>query len=984
MFGLKKSLYKNGRTPSTSFTVFLTVLALSLGACKPGEEDKPGQGQEECKKDEKGNKSKDCTNTSTSTNTNTSTSTNTNVATFPPLPERVCTVDRFQQNSSEQYIKKVDILFMMDRSGSMQDDWERVANNVQNLVKELPSDSDIRYAVILGDVGAWKGKIYSPDKIPKVLNNQTQTVQEISNNLHKIFVEGMKISDAGTGEANFKSLYSAVTTNAVANQKLGFFRPDAALSIIFMSDEQEIGFPFPSNAELAAQGLPVRCDATVENSIKLEHYDKQGINLDVTFNAVKALKGDMPLKTHAFINLTKEDLYKRNSKNDKCLFDSLGYGYFEIVNKTKGVLFSIQENKADGLSRCGKVIRDSLSLQHEFALSKPAAKVDPATIIAAVDAANVSHEYRLASNSVYLENAGQAGSRVEIRHCEPDGRVNWNLTNFSGTPAQRSVGLGWQTAEYATNGKVLWGTSANNLGNTAADNSIGTTHAVTVSGLNPNTLYYFQAVSADEYGQEKKSEVKSFRTLPDWNIGSVNSQAARTTASIYWNTSEYPTKGKVHYGLSANTLNQQSGETAVGNGHQVDLAGLSPSTTYFYQCVGSDEYGLEKRSDVGSFTTQADWGITGFAGTATRSAAALTWATPDQSTGGKVVYGTSAANLNLQAAATSANGLDHSVNVNGLSPATNYYFQAVATDGNGAEKRSAVVMIRTLNDWVIGGFAGTSEQTSVSVAWNTNGYGTSGRVFWGATDTTLTNVVADAASGESHSVTVNGLNPDTVYYFQASSVDSDGIEKRSNVVAIRTQAIPLPTWEITNFGGTSTVNSATLAWSTAQYNTSGKIVWGDSLATMNNEVSETGSGTSHSVTVNGLAADTIYYFQAVATDDRGQQKSSDVIAVRTMQDPITNPPANWVIVGFDGTTTSSQANLIWQTPGAQTKATIKVGLTAADLTYRTVSVNDYNDTHVVGVTGLAADTTYFFQVIAVDSSGRTVESVVISKRTKLP
>lgn len=975
MLTLNKTLY---RTPSFVSRLIFVFLVLALAACKPGE-DKPGDGDGDCKKG-KGH-SEDCT--STSTGTSTSTSTSTDVATFPELPERVCTVDRFQQGDSQQIIKKVDVLFMMDHSGSMQDDWERVANNIQNLVKELPSDADIRYAVILGDVGTWRGKIYAPSKTAKVLNNQTQTVQEISNDLHKIFVEGMKINDAGTGEALFNSLHYAVTTNAVANQKLGFFRPDAALSVIFMSDEQEIGFPFPSDAVLASQGLPYRCDASQEDKIKRDYYDKNGLTMEVTFQALKALKGDMPVKTHAFINLTKEDLFKRNSKNAKCLYDSLGYGYKEIVDKTKGVLFSIQDNKADGLAQCGRVIKESLTLQHEFALSKPANKVDPATIIAAVDAANVPHEYRLASNSVYLENAGVARSLIEIRHCEPDGRVSWNLTGFNGTPAQRSVGLSWQTAEYATNGKVLWGLAANALSNTASDGVIGTSHSVTVSGLEPNTVYFFQAVSADEFGQSKSSEVKSFRTLPDWSISGVSSQAARTSASISWNTAEYGTKGKVLWGLAANAFDNESAQTAVGNGHQVDLIGLAPSTEYFFQCVSADEYGLEKRSSVASFTTQADWGIIGFTGQSTRTTVALAFSTPDQATTSKVVWGSAAASLNNEVAAA-GNGLDHAVTVSGLNPSTDYYFQAVATDPNGVEKRSLVMKVRTLNDWAIIGFAGTSTQTSVSVAWTTPGYNTNGHVFWGTTDTSLTNVVADAANGESHSVTVNNLNADTVYYFQASSVDSEGVEKRSSVVAIRTQAIPLPTWEIADFAGTSTVNSATLTWSTSQYATSGKILWGTALDSINNEVLEGSTGTTHSVLVPGLAADTLYYFQAVSTDDRGQQKQSDVIAVRTMQDPITNPPTNWVIIGFDGTTTVNQANLIWQTPGAQTKATVKVGLTPDDLTHMTVAVNDYADTHVIGVSGLAPNTLYYFQVIAVDNTGRTVESVVISKRTKLP
>lgn len=992
----------------TELTWFRKILAMSailmLAGCIPGnkpdssagsdnckEEDthkgkgheknegNPGHGEDDEHHDKNKKKCGSSTSTSTSTGTSTSTSTNTSTNVFPELPNRVCTVDKFtQQGGGEQQVKKVDILFVMDHSGSMKDDWERVANNVKSLVRELPSDANVRYAVLLADVGAWKGKLYSPAGWATVLDNQKMEVQHISNGLHKIFTEGMKISDAGSGEASFHSLYHAVTTNAAANQKLGFFRPDAALSVIFMSDEQEIGYPFPNPQ---APGLPGRCDAAFEDGIKKDYYDKKGINLEVAFDAVKKLKGDLPVKTHAFVNITKEDLFKRNSKNSQCLYDSLGYGYMEMVAKTKGVLFSIQEDKAEGLSRCGKVIRESLELQHEFTLSKTADKVDASTILAAVDNALVAHTYKVASNSVHLDNAGSTGSQIAVRHCEPDGRVNWNLTGFNGTPAQFSVGLGWATAEYATNGKVLWGTSAASLTNTVNSAASGTNHAVTVSGLSPNTVYHFQAVSSDEFGQEKRSAVLSFRTLPDWAITGFSGSAARTTASLQWTTEEYATKGKLFVGTDASSLSQFGGDTAVANAHSVNVSGLSPDTLYYFQAASSDEFGLEKRSEMISIRTQADWGIIGFQGSASRSVASLSWSTPDQVTTGKVRFGTSAGSLSDEAPA-SGNGTSHSVSVSGLSPGTDYYFQAVSTDNLGAEKASNVILVRTADDWAINGFAGQSTQSAVSLAWTTPGFSTSGLVYWGESETSLTNVVSDANNGSTHTASVSGLNADTLYYFQASSTDAEGYEKRSSVVAIRTQQIPLPTWSISGFAGTSTKDSVTLTWSTAQYATTGKVLWGTSLDAVTTEVAGGGAATSHSITVSGLRPDTIYYFAAVATDDRGQQKVSDVIAVRTMQDDVVVPPSNWIISGFDGTSTPNQVNLIWQTPGAQTTAVIKVGLSADNLTHMSVNVTEQLETHIVGVTGLDADTAYYFQVVATDSAGRTVESVVIQKRTK--
>jgi len=985
---------------------------LFLVACVPGGNEKPNEDGDGCKEEEdhhgnghdknsgnpghdkdddedddhKSKGKKKCGNTSTTTSTSTSTttttttttSTTTAVYTFPDLPGRVCTVDNFQQGSGEQVIKKVDILFVMDHSGSMKDDWERVAINVQSLVRELPADTNVRYAVLLADVGAWKGKLYAPAGFTPVLDNQKLSVKQISDLLFKMFNSGMTVSDAGTGEAGFYSLYHATTTGAAANQKLGFFRPDAALSVIFMSDEQDLGFPFPA---VQAPGLPPRCDASTEDKIKKDYYDKSGISLDVTFNAVKKLKGDMPVKTHAFINITKEDLFTYNDKNAKCLYDSLGYGYYEMVDKTKGVLFSIKADKAEGLARCGRVIKDSLGIQHEFALSKTADKVDPATILSTVDNTLVKHDYRVASNSVFLENAGVANSKIAVRHCEPDGRVNWNITAFAGTPAQTSVGLSWVTAEYATAGKILFGTNANNLNGEVAGNS-GTNHSVTVSGLTPNTVYFFKAVSWDEFGQVKTSnEVLSFRTLPDWSIAGFTGQAARTSASLQWATSEYATKGKVFYGTDPGALGAQTAETAVSTGHNVSISGLSPDTVYYFQAMSSDEFGLEKHSGVISIRTQADWGIIGFAGRPTRTTVNLSWSTPDQVATGKVLYGTSAGNLAQQVAHVGA-GTAHSVTLTGLTPSTDYFFKAVSQDGQGGEKVSNVILVRTVDDWSVTGFAGQSTQSAVAVTWTTPGYSTSGRVFWGASDSSLTNVVTDSIQGSSHGATISGLNPDTLYYVQASSIDGEGVEKRSGVVAIRTQQIPLPEWSISNFAGTSTLNSATLTWNTPQYATTRKVLWGDSLTSVGTEVIGAGSGTSHSVTVNGLQPDKLYYFVAVSGDDRGQEKSSDVIAIRTMKDDVVVPPSNWVITGFDGTTTPNQANLIWQTPGAQSTATIKVGLTADDLTYMTVNVTTAQETHIVGVPGLDANTQYFFQVIASDSAGRTVESVIIAKKTK--
>jgi hypothetical protein len=870
----------------------------------------------------------------------------------------------------------------MDHSGSMSDNWQRVATNIESLVTQLPATTDIRYGVILGDVGAWSGKMYNPLGTA-YLDNQKMSTAQIVAALQKTFAAGMTVSDAGSGEALFYSLYQSVTSQAAANQRAGFFRPDAALSVLFMSDEQEIGFPFPSHAQLSAQGLPIRCDETFEDGVKAKYYDAKGITMDVAYNAVQKLKGQLPLKMNAFINITKADLFLHNSSTAKCLYDSIGYGYPDIVAKTNGVLYSIEADKAAGLAQCGQAIAASLSLQHDFPLSQTADKVDPATILNAVDGAQVAGTYSAAADSEHLDNAGQNGSAIQIRYCAPAVTVKptWAISGFAGVAAQTSVGLSWQTTQYATSGKILWGTSATSLTNEVDDSNVATNHVVTVSGLSPNTVYFFQAVSSDTFRQSQSSAVLSFRTLPQWSISDVSAQAARNSASVQWNTAEYPTNGYVVWGSAANGLTNQSAVTATANAHSMALSGLTPSTTYYYQVVASDDLGKSESSAVQSFTTQADWGITGFAGTPSLTSVALSWNTPNQATTGVVFYGTSAGSLGSQVS-DSANGTVHSANVSGLAPDTDYYFQAVASV-SGASKSSAVILVHTAAaNWQITGFGGSSTQTSVTVSWTTPGFATSGSVAWGDASTALSNTVIDTVNGEAHSATISGLTAGTVYYFEASSTDAYGDQRSSAVVAISTQAIPLPTWSITNFAGTSTTNSVTLTWNTSQYATSGGVIFGDSATTLGGQVNDSVTGTSHSVTITGLSANTVYYFQALGADDRGQNQKSDVIQVATMADVVVTPPSNWVITGFDGTSTGSVVNLIWTTPGAPTTAVVKVGTSASDLTLRTVTVNTASETQQLAITGLNPSTQYFLQVIATDSAGKSQESVVISKTTK--
>lgn len=1060
---------------------------------------------------------------------------------------------------------KVDILFVMDNSESMDRHWQLIATKIDKLIAEYPQGIDVRYSVLLGTIEKFSGQLWAARGMPVVLDGTKLTTPEISARLRQTFAAALDVIDwQGAGETAFYSLYQAVTKHVKANKKHGFFRPDAALELIFMSDDAETGTPYPSQQ---FWDLPPKCNWAAHEQVRKTFYLPNGITTDTTFQAVKNLKGDMPVVTNAFVNITREDILVDNELNARCIYDSPGLGYFDIVKKTNGVLYSIHHDRAVGLARVGKLLRKRMSLVHDFKLSKPSDKVDPTTIEAKVDGKKQRHTYNGLTNIVNLENAGKSGSLVQISHCEPVTQVEWNLTGFSGSAEQRSAALSWTTAEYATRGRILFGLNEDSL-TEAVDSQTGTRHSVTVSGLMPNTDYFFQAVSWDEFGVEKRSEVISLRTKPDWNMGALSGQASRNSATLSWDT-DYPTAGRILWGTIRGNLRNSTPIGSATEKHTVLVEDLNADTIYYFQAVSLDSFGLEKRGNVISLRTKSDWSIVGFGGAAGRNSATLEWQTPEYETVAKLYYGLSPDSLG-QSASSPTPATSHRVTVDGLRPSTTYYFRVTAKDDLGAEKISTTISLRTLADWEISRLTTDSTETEFTVAFDTAGYPTNGKVLWGRNANQLDSEVVAGKDSTNHEARISNLSPDTLYFAQAVAIDNLGIEKRSQVIGIRTKAEvpPLPVWQITDFTGIASQSEVRLEWNTLGYPTSGIVRYGTQLDELNQSIAEDGPGINHALQVSGLTPNTLFYFQVVARDDKNQEQSSSVISVRTQAIPLPvweisavtaestlssvkvnwatdyptqgelrwgtsegslinvenetassmahelsfaglNPNtlyffriiarddrgqekqsqvysirtksiplpsweisgvrgipsrkaitiewsttdyltqgevrwgiasgaltnsspestpsrnhslpisglnadtiyyfqivsrddrgqekvseefsvrtlpsgiADWKIQGFDGTTTANSATIIWQTPGALTNAVVKVGLTANDLNLRTIEVPDFKTVHLVTVPGLNPNTNYFFKVFAEDEEGGKVESSVLSKRTKV-
>ena len=164
--------------------------------------------------------------------------------------------------------------------------------------------------------------------------------------------------------------------------------------------------------------------------------------------------------------------------------------------------------------------------------------------------------------------------------------------------------LTWNT-NVQSSAIVKYGTDRNNLSQTAEAPWGGPNHTVTISGLQPNTTYFFQVTSgqAEGTGSQAVREIYQFRTKPSMGArGGVFGQTTQaqtsaassqsgsqaqitngpvvegttpTTAVIAW-TTNVNSGTTIKYGTDPNSLSQTAEMPWGGITHTVDFKNLKP------------------------------------------------------------------------------------------------------------------------------------------------------------------------------------------------------------------------------------------------------------------------------------------------------------------------------------------------------------------------------------------------------------------------
>ena len=356
----------------------------------------------------------------------------------------------------------------------------------------------------------------------------------------------------------------------------------------------------------------------------------------------------------------------------------------------------------------------------------------------------------------------------------------------------------WLTDESADTTVQYGKTSALEL--TAHRDTMTSTHNMYLVELEPNTKYFYRALSTDTLGNGPVvSKEYSFTTGSDPDIHPpvfIEEPSVvyltNTFAMVRWVTDE-PSDTAVEYAQPGGELlrRESAQKTTV---HIIALVNLEPGKTYEFIASSTDSSGNTAFSSLAakaagiSFTTltvpdeapPVFVQVPGIAAFDSKTALVF-WGT-DEVSDSRVEYGLSSGALDIFAA-NAMPTTEHVMLLTNLEASKRYFIQVSSTDpsGNGPAT-SSVISFTTSNvpDTGAPGFLSSpavaaTTQKSASVQWTTNEPATS-QIRYGKTSGNYSVSATSVGLSSQHAVTLTNLVPGEMYYYVAVSLDYSGNE----------------------------------------------------------------------------------------------------------------------------------------------------------------------------------------------------------------
>lgn len=328
-----------------------------------------------------------------------------------------------------------------------------------------------------------------------------------------------------------------------------------------------------------------------------------------------------------------------------------------------------------------------------------------------------------------------------------------------------------------------------------------TDHVVTISGLESDTPYEYQAKSMDILGNIALSRIKTFTTKKKAVISEVAvNDITLDSAIISWKTN-IPGTSEIDYGFSADygSKFESKIEDRVTT-HEVQLKNLESGKIYHYKVKGKDDSGDLVVSDDYVFNTYAMPLISSYDISEVKDyAASIKWISNIETDSTVIFTDTKTLESRMQGDAKLI--LDHKIDLVNLNPGTEYAIKIEGRDTFGNIARSSDLKITTLLDNIppkidnirtdVSISSSVKNKTQLVVTWKTDEPATSQVVLYesGNTDARNNSSTYDSNLTTKHTTVFNSLNAGTVYRFQIESSDkSSNLAKSKDFVVLTPQS----------------------------------------------------------------------------------------------------------------------------------------------------------------------------------------------------
>lgn len=149
---------------------------------------------------------------------------------LPPLQEYVVDNDA----TTLEFAPGIDILFVIDNSGSMMEHQQNLSANASRFAAAFQSNGQLDYhmGVVTTDMNE-RGRLYSRRGGPAFIDRNTPDGL-------RILAANMLVGTSGSAiEASFQPVHDALNPPTVNGANQGFYREDAMLAIVFITDAED-------------------------------------------------------------------------------------------------------------------------------------------------------------------------------------------------------------------------------------------------------------------------------------------------------------------------------------------------------------------------------------------------------------------------------------------------------------------------------------------------------------------------------------------------------------------------------------------------------------------------------------------------------------------------------------------------------------------------------------------------------------------------